>query len=285
MKKLSFTKMHGLGNDYVYINCLEQDIDDPSAIAQFVSNRHFGIGSDGLVLIKPSQRGDARMQMFNSDGSESEMCGNAIRCVAKYLHDEGLVTGSLATIETLAGDLPIEIITENGTATGARVNMGAPRLNGPDIPVTINKNPVAMEPVSITDDNTGQCSNLQFTAVSMGNPHAVFFVEAVTDYHIHTLGPKLEVHPLFPKRTNVEFARIINRSEIEMRVWERGTGETLACGTGACATAVAAHLNGMTDTTVQLHLLGGTLQIEISNDTVFMTGPAKRVFDGVVYTP
>ncbi|GAB6090767.1 diaminopimelate epimerase [Spirochaeta dissipatitropha] len=285
MKNLAFTKMHGLGNDYVYMNCLEKDIDNAPEVARFVSDRHFGIGADGLVLIKPSSRGTARMQMFNADGSEAEMCGNAIRCVAKFLHDEGITAESRVVIETLAGDLPIDIIIENGSAVGARVNMGRPRLNGPDIPVAIQKNPVISEPISLTDIDDPRAEGLQFTAVSMGNPHAVFFTEQVTDYQIHTLGPRLELHKLFPNRINVEFARVLNRGEIEMRVWERGSGETLACGTGACATAVAAHLNGLTDRSVQLHLLGGTLHIEVTEETVFMTGPATRVFDGVVHIP
>lgn len=285
MKKLAFTKMHGLGNDYVYMNCMENDIDKAPEVARFVSDRHFGIGADGLVLIKPSSRGTARMQMFNADGSEAEMCGNAIRCVAKYLHDEGITAETSVVIETLAGDLPIDIILENGIAVGARVNMGAPRLNGPDIPVAIDRNPVLSESISLADIDDSRAEGLRFTAVSMGNPHAVFFTDQVTDYQIHTLGPHLEHHRLFPNRINVEFAKVLNRGEIEMRVWERGSGETLACGTGACATAVAAHLNGLTERSVKLHLLGGTLDIEITEDTVFMTGPATRVFDGVVYIP
>ncbi len=285
MRDLAFTKMHGLGNDYVYMNCLEHDLDNAPAVARFVSDRHFGIGADGLVLIKPSTRGTARMQMFNADGSEAEMCGNAIRCVAKFLHDEGITTGTQVVIETLAGDLAIDIMLENGSAVGARVDMGAPRLNGPDIPVAVQKNPVADEPVSLSDIDDPRAGNLRFTAVSMGNPHAVFFTEEVTDYQIHTLGPRLEVHELFPNRINVEFARVLNRGEIEMRVWERGSGETLACGTGACATAVAANLNGLTDRTVKLHLPGGTLTIEITDDTGFMTGPATPVFHGAAHCP
>lgn len=271
---MRFTKMHGLGNDYVYVDCLQSELESPSRVAQIVADRHFGVGGDGLVLIRPSETADFRMQMYNADGSESEMCGNAIRCVAKYVYDEGYTSQTTISIETLAGIKPIDVSVQDGEVVLARVNMGAPVLNGPDIPVAVEQNPVVGAPVTVD----GQ--ELRFTAVSMGNPHAVFFVDAISDTQVLELGPRLEVDPLFPRRMNIEFVRVLNDSEIEMRVWERGTGETLACGTGACAVAVAAHLNGYTGRLVKVHLLGGTLDIEVAEDTVYMTGPAVRVFDG-----
>ena len=282
MPTVPFTKMHGLGNDYIYFDCVDEPdmIANPAETARKLSDRHFGIGGDGIVLVLPSDKGDFRMRMYNSDGSEAEMCGNAIRCVAKLLHDTGRLAGNAVDIETGAGVLHIEIATNpSGDFVSATVDMGEPILNGPDIPVKSEANPVVALPVPLADG-----AEFAATCVSMGNPHAVIFVEEITDDLVLGNGPEIEVHPLFPNRINVEFAKVSSRDEIEMRVWERGAGETLACGTGASATLVAAVLNGLTDRKATIHLLGGDLLIEWdeTDNHLFMTGPAETAFKGKV---
>ncbi len=282
MPPVKFTKMHGIGNDYIYFDCVSDPglIKDPAATARRLSDRHFGIGGDGIVLILPSTKADYRMRMFNSDGSESEMCGNAIRCVACFLCDRGYVKGHRVDIETGAGIKQIELSRDAaGKFVSARVDMGEPILNGPDIPVAVNCNPVKGAAIPLADGR-----EYRMTCVSMGNPHAVIFVDAITDGHVLKDGRELEVHAMFPRKINVEFAQVINRTEVRMRVWERGAGETLACGTGASATGVACVLNGFTDRKITVHLLGGDLEIEwaAANNHVYMTGPATFVCDGTV---
>ncbi len=274
---MKFTKMHGAGNDYVYVNCFEEQLpQDIPALARAVSDRHTGIGGDGLILICPSEQGDARMRMFNADGSESEMCGNGIRCVAKYVFDHDIARKEELKIETGAGVLTLQVFAEDGLANRVRVNMGKPILNGPDIPTTLEGNPPLKAPLEVGG------KTLEVTCVSMGNPHCITFVDEVTDEWVHGIGPQIEVHPAFPNRVNAEFIQIVSRSEMIMRVWERGSGETQACGTGACASAVAAVLNGLTDRTVLCHLPGGDLTLEwAESGEVYMTGPATEVFHGV----
>ena len=269
--------MEGLGNDYIYFNCIEESIGDPAGAAKILCDRHFKIGGDGIVLILPSEKADFRMRMFNADGSEAEMCGNAIRCVAKYVYDKGLTKKEVLSIETLAGVLILYLTIADGVVTKVRVDMGEPILEGPRIPVAIDKEKVIGEPLSV-DGKT-----FSMTCVSMGNPHCIIFVDEITDEHVLTLGPKIEKHEIFPNKVNAEFVKILNRNEVDMRVWERGTGETIACGTGASAVAVAAALNGLTERSVIVHLRGGDLEIEWAGDGhVFMTGPAKFAFEGSV---
>lgn len=274
---MNFTKMHGCGNDYIYINGFSENVTDPNALAIKMSDRHFGIGSDGLVLILPSKIADFRMRMFNSDGSESEMCGNAIRCVGKYVYDKNLSDKKVLTIETLAGLKVLNLNVENNIVNSVTVDMGEPILQPELIPVVAVENPVLKMEVPSDD------KHFSMTCVSMGNPHAVTFVQDTQSFDVQKYGKPIENNPLFPKRTNVEFAQVVNRNEINMRVWERGAGETLACGTGACATLVACVLNGLTDREATLHLLGGDLKIRWDEETnhVFMTGPAEVVFKGV----
>jgi len=278
MKGLKFTKMQGAGNDYIYINGFEQKIDNPSDLAIKLSNRNFGIGSDGLVIILPSESCDFRMQMFNSDGSEAEMCGNASRCVGKYVYDKGLTTKKEITLETKAGIKYITLLDGNSKSRKLTVDMGEPILDPIQIPVNINENPVLGYPLDI------EGKKWPITCVSMGNPHAVTFTTGIDKLNLPELGPKFENNPIFPRRTNTEFIEIIDRSTLNMRVWERGAGETLACGTGACAAAVAAVLNGLCDRNVTIHLLGGDLEIEWreSNNHVYMTGEAVTVFEGEI---
>lgn len=275
---MKFTKMHGLGNDYIYINAFEENVENPEDLAIKLSDRNFGIGSDGIVLIMPSDTCDFRMRMFNYDGSEAEMCGNASRCVAKYVYDFGLTNKEEITLETLAGVMVLKMKVVDGKVEAVRVNMGEPILLAKDIPVTSNKEKVIDEPLIVDD------IEYRITCVSMGNPHCVTFLDAVKDFDIERIGPKFENNEIFPKRINTEFARIIDRGNIEMRVWERGSGETLACGTGACATLVAAVLNKLTDRKATIHLLGGDLEIEWSeaDNRVYMTGPATTVFSGEI---
>ncbi len=276
---LQFTKMHGLGNDYVYMDAINQKIENRSELAKFVSDRHFGIGSDGLILICPSEKADFRMQMFNQDGSEAEMCGNGIRCVGKFVFDKGLTNKETITVETLAGIKTLVMTAKNGKIETARVDMGEPILEPEKIPVISNENPVK----NLRLEEEGR--NFTFTCVSMGNPHAVTFIEEdVNKFDICKYGAKLEVNKAFPKKANIEFINVIDDKTLKMRVWERGAGETLACGTGACAVTVAAILNGYTERTVTVHLLGGDLKIEWSkNDNhVYMTGPATTVFEGKI---
>lgn len=275
---MRFTKMHGAGNDYVYVDCFsERPPADIAATAIAISDRHTGVGGDGLVLICPSESADARMRMFNADGSESEMCGNAIRCVAKYVHDHGLVKKPELKIETGRGILTMQLATgSDGKVDRVTVNMGAPILEAARIPTTLPGNP----PLNAELEVAGK--TIHVNCVSMGNPHCVTFVDEVNDDWVLRVGPQIENHPAFPRRVNAEFIQVISPDEFIMRVWERGSGETLACGTGACASAVAAVLTGRTNRTVTAHLRGGDLRLEWSSDgDVFMTGPAAEVFSGV----
>jgi diaminopimelate epimerase len=273
---MKFTKMHGAGNDYVYVNCFEETVENPPEAAIRVSNRNFGIGSDGLILIMPSLVADVKMRMFNSDGSESEMCGNGIRCVAKYAYDHGIVSKREITAETGAGILNLQLFTNGGKVDRVRVNMGEPRLTRAEIPMAGNGSMrVVSEPLNILH------STFHITCVSMGNPHCVIFVDDVKSFPVEKYGPLIENHELFPRRTNVEFVQVISRTEVRQRTWERGAGETLACGTGASAVSVAGVLNGFTERRILNHLSGGDLELEWQEDgPVFMTGPAVEVFTG-----
>lgn len=275
---MKFTKMHGIGNDYVYVNCFEEKIENPSEVAIKVSDRHFGIGSDGLVLIMPSQTEDFRMRMFNADGSEAEMCGNAIRCVGKYVYDNGLTDKDTISVETLAGTKILKMQIEEGKVKTVRVDMGEPILDSEKIPVTSNKEKFIDEDVEVDGEN------YKVTCVSMGNPHAVTYMNDIDRLKIEEIGPKFEHHGIFPKRTNTEFVEVLDRSTLKMRVWERGAGETLACGTGACAVLVASVLNGVSERKATVKLIGGDLLIEWNeqDNHVYMTGPATKVFDGEI---
>ena len=276
---LKFTKMEGLGNDYVYMDCTgEQTIKNIPYLAQFVSDRHFGIGSDGLILICKSEVADFKMRMFNYDGSEAEMCGNGIRCVGKFVYDKGLTQKQEVSIETLAGIKVLKLNVENGKVKTVRVDMGKPILDPAQIPVKSQENPVQNLRIK------AEGREFVFSCVSMGNPHAITKVEKVKNFEVEKYGKVIEVDEHFPKRTNVEFIEIVDENHIKMRVWERGAGETLACGTGACATAVACFLNGYTKRNVMVELLGGSLQIEWDEETdhVYMTGPARTVFEGEI---
>ena len=276
---IKFTKMHGLGNDYVYIDAINQKIENESSLAKFVSNRHFGIGSDGLISICKSEVADFKMRMFNSDGSEAEMCGNGIRCVGKFVYDKGLKNKTTVKIETLAGIKTLILNTKDGKVETARVDMGEPILEAEKIPVISTEEPV--KNLELEAEN----QKFKFTCVSMGNPHAITIVENTKEFNVERYGKILEVDKAFPKKANIEFVQIIDKENIKMRVWERGAGETLACGTGACATAVACNLNGLTDRKVNIELLGGTLNIEWNetDNHVYMIGPAVTVFDGELY--
>lgn len=274
---MRFTKMHGIGNDYVYVNLFAEKL--PLAapdLARIVSNRYKGIGGDGLILIGPSERGDARMQMFNADGSESEMCGNGVRCVAKYVYDHGIAKKPELKVETGRGVLTLQMfVGTSGKAERVRVNMGTPILKSADIPTALPGDPPVNQPLVVGD------RTISVTCVSMGNPHCVTFVDELTDAWVLGLGPQVEVHAAFPRRVNAEFAQVLSRTEIQLRVWERGSGETQACGTGACATLVAGVLSGRTDHQALIHLPGGDLEIEWPDEKeVFMTGPATEVFSG-----
>ncbi len=275
---MKFTKMQGLGNDYVYVNCFEEKIENPPAVARYVSDRHFGIGSDGLIMINPSEVADFEMEMYNADGSRGEMCGNGIRCVAKYVYDYGLTDKTQISVETLGGIKYLDLTVEEGKVVLVKVDMGKPELKSDLIPIISENEKVIDEPIEVD----GKVYHM--TGVSMGNPHTVIYVDDVKNLDLEKIGPKFENHERFPKRINTEFVHCIDRNTVEMRVWERGSGETLACGTGACAVAVASILNNLTDTRVTVKLLGGDLQIEWDRekDHVFMTGPAKVVFDGVI---
>lgn len=275
---MKFTKMEGLGNDYVYVNCFRETVEDPRRVAIKVSDRHFGIGSDGLILIKPSKVADFCMDMYNADGSQSEMCGNGIRCVAKYVYDYGLTDKTSISVETLAGIKYLDLKIENGKATQITVNMGTPELVANKIPVQSEKEKVIDEPIMVGG------KEYKMTCVSMGNPHCIVFVDDTKKFPLEEIGPLFETHEVFPNRVNAEFIEIIDRNTVNMRVWERGSGETLACGTGACATAVACCLNGYTEDEITVHLLGGDLYIkwDKEDNLVYMTGPAKVVFDGEI---
>ncbi len=274
---MQFTKMQGAGNDYVYVDCFRQPMPhDPAGLSRTVSDRHFGIGGDGLILICPSDKADARMRMFNADGSEGEMCGNGIRCVAKYLHDHGLVRKPTLTVETGRGVLTLEAEVSAGVVRRVRVDMGEPILEARHIPTTLPGDP----PLEVSLGVGGQ--TLRVSCVSMGNPHCITFVDAVTDAHVLGLGPQVEGHPAFPRRVNAEFVRVNRPDDVTVRVWERGSGETLACGTGACAVTVAGVLTGRTGRRVTAHLPGGDLLLYWSetDNHVYMTGPAAEVFSG-----
>lgn len=276
---MKFTKMHGAGNDYVYVNCFEEQVADPAAVAIKVSNRNFGIGSDGLILIMPSDKADLRMRMFNSDGSESEMCGNGIRCVAKYAYDHGIVSKTEITAETGAGVLTLQLFPDSSNRIErVRVNMGLPRLARAEIPMNGDvAEKVVAEELTVLD------RTFRITCVSMGNPHCIIYVDDLDNFPVATYGPLIENHQLFPRRTNVEFVQIISRTEVRQRTWERGAGETLACGTGASAVCVAGLLNGLTERKILNHLSGGDLELEwVENGPVFMTGPAVEVFSGEI---
>ncbi|MEC0176284.1 diaminopimelate epimerase [Paenibacillus favisporus] len=276
---MEFTKMHGLGNDFIVIYGEKALPDNPAELALKWCDRYFGIGADGLVYILPSEKADFRMRIINSDGSEAEQCGNAIRCVAKYVYDHGYVSSEQITIETLgAGVQPVTIHVDNGLAATVTVDMGEPVLDGLSVPTTIDANPVVDAPIEADG------RQFRFTAVSMGNPHCVIYVDDAVNFDLATWGPKLEVHPVFPKKVNVEFATVKDRGTVDMRVWERGAGPTLACGTGACATLVSSVLNGLTDRSASIRLKGGDLFIEWSekDNHVYMTGPAAVVYTGSV---
>ena len=278
--KLRFTKMHGIGNDYIYFNAFDQEIPDPAELSRQLSDRRFGIGGDGIILICPSDIADAKMRMFNEDGSEGKMCGNGIRCVAKYLYDYALVPEdqTTVTVETLSGIKTIELTVEDGEAVAARVDMGAAILSPADIPVIFDGESMIDQPLDVDGEV------YRVTAVSMGNPHCVTFVDDVDGIELEKIGPKFEHHPAFPERVNTEFVKVIDDHTLRMRVWERGSGETWACGTGACATVVAACLNGYCrkGEDITVHLRGGDLVIRYTDDTVIMTGPAATVFEGSV---
>ena len=274
---MKFTKMHGCGNDYVYVDCTKDMLKNPSAAAQAVSDRHFGVGGDGLILICPSDKADFRMAMYNADGSEGAMCGNGIRCVAKYVYDKGLTDKTRITVETKAGVKTLDLTVEQGKVSLVKVDMGLPNCNSEAIPV-----------LGLGDFVVGRSVNVAgrdwtMTCVSMGNPHAVVWVDSMNDLPLEELGPQFEHHPMFPDRVNTEFVQILNDHEINMRVWERGSGETLACGTGACASVAATYLNRLTGSDVLVHLRGGDLMIEIGDDGhIYMTGPATTVFEGEI---
>ena len=276
---MKFTKMQGAGNDYVYVNCFDETVENPPQTAIQVSDRNFGIGSDGLILIMPSDKADVRMRMFNSDGSESEMCGNGIRCVAKYAFDHGIVAKKVITAETGAGVLTLQLFSGiDGKIEKVRVNRGPPRLTRGEIPMTGDAGAkVVAEPLTILD------STFQITCASMGNPHCVIFVDDAEGFPVSTYGPLIENHELFPRRTNVEFVQIISRTEVRQRTWERGAGETLACGTGSSAVTAACVLNGLTEKKILNHLSGGDLEMEWAEDgNIYMTGPAVEVFSGEI---
>ena len=275
---MKFTKMHGIGNDYVYVNCFKETVEHPSEMAIKVSDRHFGIGSDGLILIKPSEMADGKMEMYNADGSQGAMCGNGIRCVAKYMYDYGITDKTSISVETKSGIKYLDLTIKDGKVDTVKVNMGTPILKAVDIPVRSEKEQVIDEPVMVNG------KEWKITCVSMGNPHAITYIDDVKNLEIEKIGPKFENHEIFPDRVNTEFVRVIDRNTVEMRVWERGSGETLACGTGACAVAVSSILNGLTEEEVTVKLLGGDLKIfwDRTENKVYMTGSATTVFDGEI---
>jgi diaminopimelate epimerase len=272
---MKITKMHGIGNDYVYLETFSQPPPvNPAKLATAISDRHFGVGSDGLILIMPSERADARMRMFNADGSEGEMCGNGVRCVAKYIHDHGIAPRKQVTVETGRGVLTLDLEVASGRVRRVRVDMGPPILTSAEIPTLLPGDPPVNALIEVDD------LKLFGTAVSMGNPHVVFYVDDVTQFPLETIGPKIENHPEFPRRVNVHIVDVVHSGEVRMRTWERGSGITLACGTGACAVCVAGVLTGKTGRKIVAHLPGGDLELEWpeENGSVFMTGPATEVF-------
>ena len=276
---MKFTKMQGAGNDYIYVNCFEETVENPTETAIRVSDRHFGIGADGLVRICPSEKADFFMDIYNADGSRAKMCGNATRCVAKYVYDNKMTDKTEIALETLSGIKRIKITVKDGKAVAARVNMGAPILNGREIPTKFDGETVVSQNLTIDD------KAYAVTCVSMGNPHCVLYTDDVHALDLPRIGPKFENHEMFPDRINTEFVHIVSETELDMRVWERGSGETLACGTGACAATVASILNGCCkrDTEIKVNLLGGTLYINWTADgDVYMTGPAETVCTGEI---
>lgn len=278
--KIKFTKMHGCGNDYVYINGFTEKIpqEQKPDFVRYVSDRHFGIGSDGAIFINPAKEADFEMEMYNADGSRSEMCGNGMRCVGKYVYDYGLTDKTEFSVVSAGKIKYLTLTIEDGKAVQIRVNMGEPILAPTEIPVIANSTPVMNEPITVLD------KEYEMTCVSMGNPHAVVFVEDTASFPVNEIGPYFENHEKFPNRTNTEFVQVVDRNHINMRVYERGTGETLACGTGCCASVVACILNGLTDDTVYVNVLGGTVLVEWNRteNLVYMTGPAVTVFDGEI---
>lgn len=281
---MKFTKMHGIGNDYVYVNCFKEQVANPSEVAKKVSDRHFGIGSDGLILIKPSDVADFEMDMYNADGSQGAMCGNGIRCVAKYVYDYGLTDKTQIRVATKSGIKVLDLTVKDGKVQEVCVDMGAPILKPEEIPVDVQVAGAAGEEMLVNWPIQVNGAPYHMTCVSMGNPHCIVPVEDPGKLTIEEIGPKFENHPAFPDRVNTEFIRVLDRKTVKMRVWERGSGETLACGTGACAVAVACILNGWTEDEVTVKLLGGPLKIrwDREKNTVFMTGPAAVVFDGEI---
>lgn len=277
---MKFTKMQGIGNDYVYVNCFEETVKDPAAVARYVSDRHFGIGSDGLILIKPSDIADCEMDMYNLDGSQGAMCGNGIRCVAKYVYDYGIVKKENISVSTKSGIKYLDLTVRDGTVALVRVNMGSPVLTASQIPVVSSTEEMINAPLKVNGET------YYITAVSMGNPHAIVYMTDVDHLDIGEIGPYFENHMAFPDRVNTEFVEVLDDHTLKMRVWERGSGETLACGTGACAVAVASILNGHVDgeKPVTVKLLGGDLEIfwDRQENLVYMTGPAATVFDGEI---
>ena len=273
---MKFTKMHGIGNDYVYMDCTKERLENPGEIARLVSDRHKGIGSDGLILIQSSDEADFEMAMYNADGSYGKMCGNGIRCVAKYVYDNGLTDKTEISVISGGAVKYLKLTVENGKVKKVRVNMGEPILKPSEIPVVGDDDKLVAVPI-VVDNQV-----YEMTCVSMGNPHAVVFLDGVDDLKIEEIGPRFEQHERFPDRVNTEFVERIDRKNLKMRVWERGSGETMACGTGACATAVAAILNGYAERDVTVHLLGGDLEIswDETDNCVYMTGPAATVFTG-----
>lgn len=273
-----FTKMHGLGNDYVCINCFRERVEDPSGFARTLCDRHYGIGADGLILICPSKVSDFKMEIYNSDGSVAGMCGNGIRCLGKYVYDYRLTGKETLSIETKSGIRNMYLHIQDGKACGAMVDMGVPRLNAHSIPILSEKDLVINEPIEVQE------KNYRMTGISMGNPHAVIFSEEINGISLEETGRELEFHPRFPERANIKFCHVTARDRMEIRVWERGVGETLACGTGACAAVVASVLNDLTDEEVIVKLLGGELSVRWDRKVnhVFLEGPAVKVFDGVL---
>lgn len=276
---MKFTKMEGAGNDYVYVNCFQEKVENPSQVAKIVSDRHFGIGSDGLILIRPSDKADFYMEMYNADGSEGKMCGNGIRCVAKYVYDYGLTDKEEISVDTRSGIKRLKLHVRDNKVQTVRVNMGSPILNPKEIPALFDGDACISQPISVGG------TNYQVTCVSMGNPHAVVFIDSLDTLEIEKIGPLFENHEKFPDRINTEFVQVIDCETIKMRVWERGSGETLACGTGTCAAVVASVLNGFTKEKVTVHVLGGTVldEWDRKNNVIYMTGPAKTVFEGEIF--
>lgn len=275
---MKFTKMEGCGNDYVYVNGFEYKIENPNELAIKVSNRNFGIGSDGLIIVNPSDIADCKMSMYNLDGSEGKMCGNGIRCVGKFFYDYGMTDKDVITVETLSGIKTLKLNVEDGKVKTVRVDMGSPIIKAADVPVVSDKAFVINEPIVIDGKEH------YVTCVSMGNPHCITFIDDVDNLEIEKIGPSFETNEIFPDRVNTEFIEIVDRDTIKMRVWERGSGETMACGTGACASVVASVLNDKTNNVVTVKLLGGDLLIEYDqeNNTVYMTGPANISFTGEI---